>query len=140
MLYRVFNDTVQLTTGNATENMEFVKFIVNENVKRCCSELVKLGLAKLVVKEYMLTTRVYEAVKTQVEYTCDRVVQYIKAKEMVLEHLKSNGLIANAITRKLCGFTIQKARGTIDKMIGENLIKKVGASVATKYILDPLHY
>lgn len=83
----------------------------------------------------MLTARVYEAVKSQVDYTRDRTVQYIKAKEMILEYLRMNKSIKNSVIRELCGFSKQQARTTIDKMIAEHLIDKVGAGSATKYIL-----
>ena len=43
--------------------------------------------------------------------------------------------IKNSIIRELCGFTKQRARATIDKMIAENLIFKVGAGSATEYKL-----
>lgn len=83
----------------------------------------------------MLTARVYEAVKSQVEYTRDKVVQYIKAREMILEYLRMNKSIKNSVIRELCGFSKQQARTTIDKMIAENLIERIGAGSATEYIL-----
>ncbi len=83
----------------------------------------------------MLTARVYEAVKSQVEYTRDKVVQYIKAREMILEYLRMNKSIKNSVIRELCGFSKQQARTTIDKMIAENLIERIGAGSATEYTL-----
>ena len=172
-IYRVFNDAVQLTIGSATEDIEFVKFIVKEqeskqiflslsqliilrsisekrkiklsdaqelaqisddDARRSCLELIEYGLIELVGKEYMLTARVYEAVKTQVDYTRDKVVQYIKAKEMILEYLSVNKAITNATIRELCGFTKQQARSTLDKMIAEKLIIRIGAGASSKYV------
>ena len=83
----------------------------------------------------MLTARVYEAVKSQIEYTRDKVVQYIKAREMILEYLRMNKSIKNSVIRELCGFSKQQARTTIDKKIAENLIERIGAGSATEYIL-----
>ena len=83
----------------------------------------------------MLTARVYEAVKSQIEYTRDKVVQYIKAREIILEYLRMNKSIKNSVIRELCGFSKQQARTTIDKMIAENLIERIGAGSATEYIL-----
>ena len=57
----------------------------------------------------MLTARVYEMVKSDVQYTRDKVVQYIKAK--------------------------QQARATIDKMRKENIIDMIGKGKASKYVL-----
>ena len=107
-----------------------------EDARKCCFDLIKLGLMEVAGKEYMLTARVYEAVKTQVEYTRDKVVQYIKAKDMIMEYLKSNNSITNATVRELCGFTKQQARGTLDKMIQEKIIIKTGSGRATKYVLS----
>ena len=39
-------------------------------------------------KDYMLTARVYEAVKSDIEYTRDKTIQYIRAKEMIIEYIK----------------------------------------------------
>ena len=173
--YQVFNDAVMLTLKSATENLEFVRFIVNEQerqqvilslselmilryvtenrkiklsdvqelaqisteeARKCCANLVKLGMIEVVGKTYMLTARVYEAVKTDIEYTRDRVVRYIKAKEMILEYLSKNNSISNATIRELCGFTKQQARSTIDKMRNEQLLEMVGSGKAVKYILS----
>lgn len=68
------------------------------------------------------------------EYTRDKVVQYIKAKDMIMEYLSTNNSITNAIIRELCGFTKQQARTTIEKMIKDELVTKVGAGPATKYV------
>ena len=83
----------------------------------------------------MLTARVYEAIKSDVEYTRDRVVQYIKAKDMITEYLERNNAINNGTVRELCGFTKQQARTTLSKMIDEDIILKVGNGRATKYEL-----
>jgi len=103
--------------------------------KKCCSDLMNFGLIELVGKEYMLTARVYEAIKSDVEYTRDRVVQYIKAKDMITEYLERNNAINNGTVRELCGFTKQQARTTLSKMIDEDIILKVGNGRATKYEL-----
>lgn len=66
-------------------------------------------------KDYMLTARVYEAVKSDVEYTRDKAVQYIRAKEMIVEYLKMHGSITKATVQELCGFSEQQARRTLEK-------------------------
>ena len=85
-------------------------------------------------KEYMLTAKMYEAVKSAVEYTKDRSIQYIKAKEMIMEYIEVNGSITNEKTRELCGFTKQQARSALDKMREESLIQLVGAGRSSKYV------
>ena len=73
--------------------------------------------------------------QTATVYTRDKIVQYIRAKNMILEYLEINGTIKNSKIRELCGFTKQQARSTIDKMIEEKLIDRVGAGSATEYKL-----
>lgn len=70
----------------------------------------------------MLTAKVYEALKSDVEYTRDKTVQYIKAKNMILEYLQINDQITSAKIQEMCGFTKQQARSVIDKMRSEDLI------------------
>ncbi len=70
----------------------------------------------------MLTAKVYEALKSDVEYTRDKTVQYIKAKNMILEYLQSNDTITSAKIQEMCGLTKQQARTVIDKMRNEGLV------------------
>ena len=106
-----------------------------EDTRKCCLNLVKLGLIETVGKEYMLTARVYEMVKSDVQYTRDKVVQYIKAKQMIVDYLETNGTITNVSIQELCGFTKQQARATIDKMRKENIIDMIGKGKSSKYVL-----
>ncbi|MCI5883783.1 MAG: hypothetical protein MRZ84_07120 [Eubacterium sp.] len=69
----------------------------------------------------MLTAKVYEALKSDVEYTRDKTIQYIKAKNMILEYSQSNDKITSAKIQEMCGFTKQQARTVIDKMRNEEL-------------------
>ena len=82
----------------------------------------------------MLTAKVYEALKSDVEYTRDKTIQYIKAKNMILEYLQSNDKITSAKIQKMCGFTKQQARIVIDKMRNEALIILVGKGPAAGYV------
>lgn len=109
--------------------------VSEEDARKSLSNLIKYGLLEVSGKSYMLTARVYEAVKSDVDYTRDKIVQYIRAKNMILEYLEINGTIKNSKIRELCGFTKQQARSTIDKMIEEQLIDRVGAGSATEYKL-----
>lgn len=43
-------------------------------------------MIEIVGKEYMLTAKVYETLKSDVEYTRDKTVQYIKAKNMLIKY------------------------------------------------------
>lgn len=93
-----------------------------DETKKACNELVARGLIEIIGKEYMLTAKVYEALKSDVEYTRDKTVQYIKAKNMILEYLNINDTITSGKIQEMCGFTKQQARGVIDKMRNEGII------------------
>lgn len=93
-----------------------------DETKKSCNELINSGLIEIVGKEYMLTAKVYEALKSVVEYTRDKTIQYIKAKNMILEYLQSNDKITSAKIQEMCGFTKQQARVVIDKMRKEELL------------------
>lgn len=105
-----------------------------DETKKSCNELINNGLIEIVGKEYMLTAKVYEALKSDVEYTRDKTIQYIKAKNMILEYLQSNDKITSAIIQEMCGFTKQQARTVIDKMRNEALIILVGKGPAAGYV------
>lgn len=83
----------------------------------------------------MLTAKVYEALKSDVEYTRDKMVQYIKTKNMILEQLQTNDQITSAKIQEMCGFIKQQARSVIDKMSSEKLIDLMGKGPATRYVL-----
>lgn len=106
-----------------------------EDARKCCAELIKFGLIEISGKEYMLTARVYEAVKSEIEYTRDKTVQYIKAKDMISEYIKLQGYINRLTVQELCGFTVQQARRTIEKMQKENIIEMANSGRYAKYVL-----
>ena len=173
-VYRVFNDAVQLTIASATESVDFVKFIVNEQekeqiflslaelmilryvtdnrqikldkaqeltqaseneVRKSVANLVKHGLLETSGKGYMLTARVYDAVKSDVEYTRDKTIQYIRAKEMIIEYIKKHGSINKSTVQELCGFSEQQARRTLEKMQKDYVIKLANGGRYAKYTL-----
>jgi ATP-dependent DNA helicase RecG len=70
-----------------------------------------------------------------VDYTKDKSIEYIKAKEMILEYLRENESITNEKVRELCGFTKQQARKTLDKMRKENIVGLHGVGKKSCYIL-----
>lgn len=82
----------------------------------------------------MLTARVYNAIKSDVEYVRDQTIRYIKAKEMILEYLISHSFIRNSDIQEMCGFTKQQSRNTLDKMREEKLLKLVKKGRNSYYI------
>ena len=105
MILRYVTENKQIKLSDAKDPVQ----LSLEDTRKCCLNLVKLGLIETVGKEYMLTARVYEMVKSDVQYTRDKVVQYIKAE--------------------------QQARATIDKMRKENIIDMIGKGKSSKYVL-----
>lgn len=106
-----------------------------DETRKSCNALIQRGLIELSGKEYMLTAKSYDALKMDIEYFKDQSVQYIKAKNLVLEYLRVNKFITNPIVRELCSFTKQQARVLIDRMRDEDILKKVGRGRGTKYQL-----
>ena len=131
MIMRYLSDNKKIKLSEVQELTQTTA----DDARKTCAELVRYGLIESVGKEYMLTARVYEALKADVEYTRDRVVQYIKAKTMIQDYLRKNGEITNSTIQELCGFTKQQARATLDKMRAEQLIKKIGQGKNTRYVL-----
>ena len=102
---------------------------------RLWAKLMKDGHIELIGKEYMLTAKVYEAIKSDVEYAKDKVLQFVKAKNRILDYLENEEFITNEEIRELCGFTKQQARSVIDKMREEGILKLVGKGSASRYVL-----
>lgn len=130
MILRYLTDNRRISLAAATELIQGTRDIAQKSF----NSLARDGLIEVSGKEYMLTAKMYEAVKSTVEYTKDRSIQYIKAKEMVMEYIEGNGFITNEKTRELCGFTKQQARSALDKMREESLIQLVGAGRSSKYV------
>ncbi len=170
--YHIYDEAVSLTMFSSIDDMDFVKFIAEEQdslqrmmslselmvlrylkdnkriglsgiqeltqtpvdeVRKNCNRLIKDGLIELVGREYMLTAKVYEAIKSDVEYVQDTLLRYIKAKGRIEEYLESAEYITNEKIRELCGFTRQQARETLDKMQAEGLLRLEGRGRGSKY-------
>ncbi len=101
--------------------------------RKSCNNLMRDGLVGLSGKEYMLTAKVYDAIKSDVEYTQDIVIRYVKAKSLIEEYLQSAKFITNEKIRELCGFTRQQARITLDKMRDEGILRLEGKGRAARY-------
>lgn len=172
--YRSYNDAVSLTMYSGIDDIEFVKFIAEEQnsrqrnfslaelmilryltdnrrisfsdakelsqgtrdiTQKSLNNLVKEGLIEVSGKKYMLTAKMYQAVKSDIEYMKDKVLQYVKAKGRIMEYIQKTGDITNAQVQDLCGYTRQQARMTLDKMRKENLIILQGRGRYAKYVM-----
>lgn len=131
MIMRYLSEAKRIRLSEAQELIQ----VSTEETRKCCNNLIRMGLIEISAKDYMLTARVYDAIKSDVEYAQDQVVRYIKAKDRVLEYMDKNAFITNEIIQELCGYTRQQARMTTDKMRSEGLLELVGKGRGAKYIL-----
>ncbi|RGI77079.1 hypothetical protein DXD83_06940 [Ruminococcus bromii] len=172
--YKSYNDAVSLTIYSAIDDIDFVKFIANEEnglsrsfslselmilrylkdnrkitmseaesliqeardqAQNACNNLKRYGLIELSGNEYMLTAKIYDELKNSVDYTKDKAIQYIKAREMILEYIRDRGFINNELVRELCGFSQKQARIILQRMRKENLIELFEKGRYAKYII-----
>lgn len=172
--YRSYNDAVSLTIYSAVDDVDFVKFIANEEnelgrtfslselmvlrylkdnskitvpeterliqgdrdqAQNACNNLKRYGLIELSGNEYMLTAKIYDELKNSVDYAKDKAIQYIKAREMILEYIRDRGFINNELVRELCGFSQKQARIILQRMRKENLIELSEKGRYAKYII-----
>ena len=128
---RYVADNRQINLDKAQELAQ----VSEDEVRKSLTNLIRYGLLETSGKDYMLTARVYEAVKSDVEYTRDKTVQYIRAKEMIVEYVKMHGSITKVTVQELCGFSKEQARRTLEKMQKENIIKLTEVGRYAKYVL-----
>lgn len=172
--YKSYNHAVSLTIYSAIDDIDFVKFIANEEnglsrsfslselmilrylkdnrkitmseaesliqeardqAQNACNNLKRYGLIELSGNEYMLTAKIYDELKNSVDYTKDKAIQYIKAREMILEYIRDRGFINNELVRELCGFSQKQARIILQRMRKENLIELSEKGRYAKYII-----
>lgn len=131
MILRHFMDNKKLKLSEAQELTQ----VPLDEVKKSISNLIKTGLIEAVGRAYMLTAKVYSAVKSDLDYTRDQDIQYIKAREMILEYLQRNEAITSDKIQNLCGYSKQQARYITDQMRKENLVELIGKSRASRYVL-----
>ncbi len=98
-------------------------------------QLRSMGLIEPSGREYMLTAKVYEAVKTDVAYVQDKTVTQINARARIIEYLKKKETISSATVQELCGFSKNQASYVLHGMCSEGSIIKVGNGKATVYQL-----
>lgn len=131
MTLRYLKDHPKARISDVASSIQTTKEIAHTS----CNHLRQAGLIELSGREYQLSARAYEALKDSIGYVRNSVIQYIKAKEMILEYLTSNGSITNAQTRELCGFTRDQAQATLAKMRKAGLVEMVGNRRFAQYVL-----
>ena len=84
---------------------------------------------------YILTEKVYYSLGDDVGYIKDKEVEYIRAKDMIIQYLLKNDSINNTKVRELCGCDDRKAKYYLDKMVEESIIKPKGEKRWRVYVL-----
>ncbi len=130
MILRYLTDNKRIILSEA---QELTQLPLTET-RKSCNNLVRDGLIGLSGKEYMLTAKVYDAIKSDVEYTQDTVIRYVKAKSLIEEYLQSAEFITNEKIRELCRFTRNQVRRTVDKMLQEDILKMEGKGRSARYV------
>lgn len=130
MILRYLTDNKRIILSEA---QELTQLPIAE-ARKSCNNLVRDGLIGLSGKEYMLTAKVYDTIKSDVEYAQDTVIRYVKAKSLIEEYLQSAEFITNEKIRELCGFTRNQVRRTVEKMLQENILKMEGKGRSARYI------
>lgn len=130
MILRYLTDNKRIILSEAQELTQ----LPLAETRKSCNNLVRDGLIGLSGKEYMLTAKVYDAIKSDVEYTQDTVIRYVKAKSLIEEYLQSAEFITNEKIRELCGFTRNQVRRTVDKMLREDILKMEGKGRSARYV------
>ena len=130
MILRYLTDNRRISLSIATDLIQGTRDMAQKSL----NSLIRDGLIEVSGKEYMLTAKMYEAVKSDIEYTQDKVLQYVKAKGRIMEYVQETGSITNTQVRELCGFTRQQARLTLEKMQMEGVIVLLGKGRYAKYV------
>lgn len=130
MILRYLTDNKRIILSEAQELTQMPL----AETRKSCNNLVRDGLIGLSGKEYMLTAKVYDAIKSDVEYAQDTVIRYVKAKSLIEEYLQSAEFITNEKIRELCGFTRNQVRRTVDKMLQEDILKMEGKGRSARYV------
>ncbi len=124
---------------NKTINLSDAKALTQQSlseVKHSFVNLEKYGLIELSGRVYMMTPSSYHKVKSDVQYTQDKTVTYLKSKDLILEYLSIYDSINNETIRELCRCTKKQATTFTRKMRESGLIVMEGKGRATIYKLN----
>jgi ATP-dependent DNA helicase RecG len=97
--------------------------------------LISGELMQLSGREHMLTEKVYSMIKSDVSYPQDKIIQYVKAKEMICDYISRSKSITNKKVQELCGYSRNRAHYTLKKLCDESVLKLVGKGSGAKYVL-----
>lgn len=107
-----------------------------DNTQSLLNELIEYGyIERNGFKKYVLTEKVYYSLGDDVGYIKDKQVEYIRAKDMIIQYLNKNSSINNAKVRELCVCDARKSKYYLDKMIEDGLLSPQGKNRYRVYSL-----
>lgn len=124
---------------NKTINLSTAKKLTQQSeneVKHALNNLEKYKLIELSGRVYMMTPSSYHKVKSDVQYTQDKTVTYLKSKDLIIEYLLTHDSINNETIRELCRCTKKQATTFSRKMRESGIITMEGKGRATIYKLN----
>ena len=118
---------------NLSKSKEITQRSISE-VRHALNHLEKLNLIEQSGNVYMMTPSMYHQVKSDINYTQDQSITYLKSKNLILDYLSTHESINNEVIRELCRCTRKQASTFTSKMRKEGLLEMIGKSTATRYI------
>lgn len=107
-----------------------------QEAQEVLSELIEYGyVERNGFKKYILTEKVYYSLGDDVGYIKDKDIEYIRAKDMIIQYLNKNDSINNFKVRELCMCDTRKAKYYLDKMIEESILQPKGQNRYRVYLL-----
>ena len=119
MILRFVKDNRSIIFRKAVELTQ----VTEDEARNALNRLQHFSLLETVGNQYMLTARVYDSLKSGIEYTQDHTIQYLKAKRLIIEYLEKEENVTRANIQELCGYNDNQARRTIEKLKKENIIQ-----------------
>lgn len=119
---------------NLSQSIKLTQRSTNE-VKHSLVNLEKLDLIEQSGHVYMMTPSVYQQVKSDIKYTQDQSITYLKSKGLILDYLSTHDSINNETVRELCRCTKKQATSFCKKMRESQLIVMEGKGKAVVYKL-----
>lgn len=132
MILKYLKDNGTITLKDASKHAQ----LSLEDTQGVLNELINYGyVERNGFKKYILTEKVYYSLGDDVGYIKDKEIEYIRAKDMIIQYLKKNNSINNTKVRELCGCSERKAKYYLDKMMEEALLEPKGEKRYRVYLL-----
>lgn len=132
MILKYLKDNGTITLEDASKHAQ----LSLEDTQGVLNELINYGyVERNGFKKYILTEKVYYSLGDDVGYIKDKEIEYIRAKDMIIQYLKKNNSINNTKVRELCGCSERKAKYYLDKMMEEALLEPKGEKRYRVYLL-----